>query len=647
LYGIASQIPSTYAASEGFQPIVPDELKMTGEPQAPGAPAIILFRQVDRDDNGRTSNEYNYYRIKILTGEGRKYGDVEIPFYRSEGDIVNVRARTIRPDGTIVNFDGKVYNKTIVKAKGLKYLAKTFTLPEVQIGSILEYYYTIDLSEHYIYDSHWILSHELYTRQAKFSLKPYHSNYSVVNVRWSWQGLPQGTLAPKEGPDGVIRMDTGNVPAFQTEDFMPPENEMKSRVDFIYSEDFPESNPDKFWKATARKLNGKVESFIGKRKAMEQAVAQIVSPNDAPDIKLQKIYARVQQFRNTSYEVRKTEQEQKREKEKALTNVEDIWKQGYADGQQLTWLYLALVRAAGIEAYPVWASDRSNYFFNPRLMDPNKLDANVVLVKLNGKDIYCDPGAAFTPFGLLPWPETAVAGLRLDKEGGSWITTTLPQSSQSRIERKAMLKLTDTGDLVGKLTVSFAGLEGQRRRLEERNADDTDRKTFLEDQVKEYIPATIEVELTNAPEWKSSAGSLVAEFNLKIPGWASGAGRRVLVPVGLFSATEKHLFDHANRVHPIYFDFPFQRIDDISIELPLDWQVSSLPPPQTQDGHVIVYSLKVENDKSTLHFSRTLDVDFLQLETKYYEALRKFFQVVRTADEHQVVLQPGAAAASK
>jgi hypothetical protein len=33
----------------------------------------------------------------------------------------------------------------------MKYLVKTFTLPDVQVGSIIEYFYTIDLSEHYIY----------------------------------------------------------------------------------------------------------------------------------------------------------------------------------------------------------------------------------------------------------------------------------------------------------------------------------------------------------------------------------------------------------------------------------------------------------------------------------------------------------------
>ena len=38
-------------AFEDWRAISPDELKMTSDPQAPGAPAIILWRQVDRDDN--------------------------------------------------------------------------------------------------------------------------------------------------------------------------------------------------------------------------------------------------------------------------------------------------------------------------------------------------------------------------------------------------------------------------------------------------------------------------------------------------------------------------------------------------------------------------------------------------------------------
>lgn len=634
------------AWSVSFQPVSADELKMTSEPKAPGAPAIILFRQVDRDDRGLTAHEDVYFRIKILTEEGRKYGDVEIPFYKSEGKIVNLHARTIRPDGSIVEFNGKAFDKSIVKARGVKYMAKTFTLPDVQVGSILEYYYTQDLAEHYVFDSHWILSQELFTKNAKFSLNPYNGNYVQFFLRWTWNNLPQGTTPPTQAPNHIISMEAANIPAFHTEDYMPPENEMKSRVDFIYSDEEFERDVNSYWKKVGKKRYKALESFIGKPKAMEHALSEIVSPSDSPEVKLQKIYARVQQLRNTSYEVEKTEQEQKRAKEKDPDNVEDIWKKQYGDGIQITWLFLALARAAGFDASGLWVSDRQNYFFFPQSMDGRRLDANVVAVKLNGKDVFFDPGAAFAPFGMLPWVETGVQGIRLDKDGGTWVQTSVPLPHDSEIQRKGELNLSDTGDLAGKITVTYTGLEAWQRRVEKRLSDDAERKKFLEDELKESIPAACDVDLTNQPDWKNSSTPLVADFTLKIPGWVSGAGRRALLPVGLFSATEQHMFDHAERVHPVYFQFPFERHDDIAIDLPLGWQISTTPKPQKLDAKAITYSLEAKNDNTAIHLNRQLDVDIVLVPVKDYANLRQIFHIVRTGDEEQVILQPGASTAN-
>ena len=125
---------------------------------------------------------------------------MQIPFLKGN-NVVGVHARTLRPDGTVVEFDGKVYDKTIAKARGLKYSAKTFTLPNVQAGSILEYYFTYDLKEYSLYESNWILSDELFTKSAKFSLKPYESTLeNPFHLRWIWQGLPPGTNQPTKGP---------------------------------------------------------------------------------------------------------------------------------------------------------------------------------------------------------------------------------------------------------------------------------------------------------------------------------------------------------------------------------------------------------------------------------------------------------------
>ncbi|MGA3213306.1 MAG: DUF3857 domain-containing protein [Terriglobales bacterium] len=619
---------------------------MTSEPLAPGASAIILYRQVDRDDSGFTPHEDNYVRIKILTEEGRKYADVEIPFFKGNGDIVNMKGRTIKPDGSIVNFAGQAYEKELAKGRGVRYLAKTFTLPDVQVGGIVEYFYTVDLQEHYVFDSHWILSDELFTKKAQFSLRRYQNTYYPFSLRFSWQGLPAGASPPQEGRDHVVRLEVNNVPAFQTEDYMPPANELKSRVDFIYEEGTPEKDQASFWKHIGKRRNDQFESFVGKQKAMEQAVAQIVSPNDSPDVKLRKIYNRVQQIRNTSYELEKTAQELKREKEKPAENVEDVWKRGHGNAIQLTWLFLGLARATGFEAYGCWVSGRREYFFTPVTMQSAKLDSNLVLVKLNGKDLFFDPGDEFTPYGMLPWVDTGVTGLRLDKDGGTWIHTPLPEASESRIERVGKLSLSDMGDLEGKLTVTYVGLEAMYHRLDERHADELARKKYLEAWVTSQIAVASEAELTNKPDWSSSETPLVAEFTLKIPAWAANAGKKVMIPAAIFTAGEKGLFEHANRVHPIYFEYPHEKSDDITVELPPGWQVSSVPTPQNKDGHVVAFTLKVEQLPGALRLTRKLSIDVLLLEQKYYTALRNFFQVVRTGDGEQIVVQPGEIHAS-
>jgi hypothetical protein len=170
--------------------------------------------------------------------------------------------------------------------------------------------------------------------------------------------------------------------------------------------------------------------------------------------------------------------------------------------------------------------------------------------------------------------------------------------------------------------------------------DETERRKFLEDQVREYIPTGIDVELTNHPEWETASPTLVATYDLKVPGWASAAGRRALLPFGLFSASEKQLFDHTNRVHPVYFQYPFEKADDVTIQLPLGWHVSSLPKELTSDGKAVLYVRKAEDEKGTLHLRRVLRSNLLMVETKNYPVLRNFYQIVRTGDEEQIILQP-------
>src|SRR5215471_3186813 len=100
------------ANADDWRPIPPEELKMTELPEAVGAPAVILYKEVNRND-GISPHEDIYVRIKVLKEEGRKYANVEIPFVKNSVNIHGVKGRSVRMDGSVVPFDGKVMEQTI------------------------------------------------------------------------------------------------------------------------------------------------------------------------------------------------------------------------------------------------------------------------------------------------------------------------------------------------------------------------------------------------------------------------------------------------------------------------------------------------------------------------------------------------------
>ena len=83
----------------------------------------------------------HYVRIKIFTERGKENATVEIPRFgkRSIGDVAG---RTIKADGTIVELKkDSIFDRELAKTKGFKAHGKTFVLPNVEVGDIIEYQY--------------------------------------------------------------------------------------------------------------------------------------------------------------------------------------------------------------------------------------------------------------------------------------------------------------------------------------------------------------------------------------------------------------------------------------------------------------------------------------------------------------------------
>src|SRR6185369_7845515 len=132
------------SASDGgeeWRPIDPAELALKAAVVEPNADAEAIFWDIRIDDGGENDLVLNHYvRIKIFTERGRdQYSKIDIP-YLSGIKIKDVAARTIMPDGSIVELlKDDIIEKTVVKVSGLKLRTKTFAFPGIEPGAIIEY----------------------------------------------------------------------------------------------------------------------------------------------------------------------------------------------------------------------------------------------------------------------------------------------------------------------------------------------------------------------------------------------------------------------------------------------------------------------------------------------------------------------------
>jgi len=528
---------SQQPGAEEWPPISKEEWALNDDPTNPGASALILYREVTTDDV--KSVETRSYRIKILTDEGKKYADVEIPYLEKAYRIEGIRARTVQPDGTALEFSGEVFDKLVAKAKKVQFQAKTFTLAGVRPGCIIEYSYQMRWHEKFpdvlknpgnyiIKDSdayamltaQWVIPEDLFTRRARFSLRPLLKD----RLTWDTMGLPKDTQ-PRRQDEGSVVLELTNVPAFTEEPFMPPERMVKSRADFFYV--IGDADPSILWRSQGKQTAPFFEKFIGNSKNIQGVVSQTVAPGDSPETKLRKLYTRAQQIRFVSFEAGKTEKEERRENLKDNNNAEDVLKHGYAFANEINLLFIALARAAGFDSAPALVTARDRAFFQKNSLDRSQLNAMVAWVKVGAKDYYFDPATRFCPYNYLPWNETATGGIRVEKDSTSFVETPNPRSDDAVIERKASLQLDGEGGMQGELQVRFTGHEAMQRRLEDRERDEAGRRKALEDEVKGWLPAGSTVTLGSVSKWDDASESLDANFTLKIANY--GAATRTAV----------------------------------------------------------------------------------------------------------------------
>ncbi|HKT52268.1 MAG TPA: transglutaminase domain-containing protein [Candidatus Angelobacter sp.] len=633
---------------DSWLPISDQEKSIKDVPGNAGADAIQLYYAQDIDDNSDNNNaEWDYCRIKVLTEKGRDRGDVHIVV--PDGfHVRDLKARTIHSDGNVFEFRGKSFEDVIVKGGGLNYQTVNFAFPEVTVGSILEYRYKMDYPPNLLPQHVWQIQHDLYTLKEKFELRAYVGGLEEFNGLTDLSAnynLPPG-VKPQTTSDGWV-LTLNNVPAFQAEPFMPPADPYIYRVTFHYGQ-HSLAESQKYWQSTGLTLYATSEAFIGNHKEIREAAAQAIGTESDPEKKLRKLYARVQQVRNLSYERPRTEAEQKKEDLKTNANAADVLERGYGTNADIAYLFAAMARSAGFDASVVMSSNRSETMFDPNLLEDWQLAAPIVMVNIaGGKQYLLDPGTRFCPFGYLRWYRTATQALVLTKNGGVMVNIPLASQANAILERNAEGTIDPDGNLKGGITVRYSGYRAMEQRIAALETDEAGRKKRLEEQLENWLPPGAVVTLKDAQPWDSSEQPLEAHFTVTVPSYASVAGKRLLAPNYLFRTTQKDAFAQKERKYPVYFHYAFAEIDNVKLKVPSGFRIENAPQQQDASLPYARYQniVKVEGDQIATRRALLLGLNFFPMEK--YQELKDFFGKVESGDEQQAVLQEGTVSAQK
>jgi Domain of Unknown Function with PDB structure (DUF3857)/Transglutaminase-like superfamily len=625
-----------------FQPPSKEELQMTEDPKARGSDAIYLYREEVTDD--ALHFQSYYVRIKVLTEKGKELATVHVPYEHGVDSVTDIQGRTIHSDGTVVPLTAKPADLMDYKAKDRQVNTVVFTLPNVEVGSILEYRLKVRLPDNWVSEPTWNIQQPYFVRQAHYSFHPHVEPGHFISDG-NGNSLNRLLYAMRIGSDAKLNyeehkdtysIDLADIPAIPKEDWMPPLNTFKWRIEFYYTN--ATSGPN-FWEDAGKQWFKRTQAFANPNNGIKSIVAGIVAPADTDEQKARKIYAAVQKLDNTAFSREKSSAELKKEKLKPVRNAEDVWKQQSGTDDDIALLFVALARAAGLKAYPAQVVNRNRAIFDDNYLSVRQLDDYLAIVALDGKELFLDPGQKMCPFGLVHWKHTLASGLRASESGPAPVLSPALTYKSAIASRNANLDISPDGSVTGSIRYVVSGTEALHwRQLALENDQDEVKKRFIE-AVQKELPDGVHADFDHFLALDDYNTNLMAV--VKITGNIGAAtGKRFFLPGLFFQARAEHPFvAQDKRTTPVDVQYPKSQEDEVTYHLPAGFSIESGPQQANAawPNHAIL-KINSTTTPDSAKVVRLLVYNFALLGASDYPSLHDFYQKVATADQQQLVL---------
>lgn len=645
---------STFAQYKEWRPIAPEDIAAKSPIVESDADAEALFWEQSIDDSDAFELDiWHYVRVKVFTERGReKYSKFDIPFARGT-KIKNLSARVIKTDGSMVEIGEKdIFEREIIKAGGVKVKAKSFAVPNLEPGVIVEYKFKESIDDAGASGMRLQLQRDLPVRRLSYLYKPFDGDplfqaYNVKDVKFN------------KVAKGFWTLDRANVPAFKEEPRMPPENTVRpwilltskrreatsiSAFSISYV-DIDPSNRDKYWAAVAGKKASTIQFILKPNKDITATARQIVAGASNDDEMLRRLYDYCQrEIKNTYYDPKITAEERKQMPQ--VKAVADILKRksaplpGYID-----WLFASLAGSLGMEVRLTFTGNRSENFFEPNMTNERLLHLSAIAVRSGAGYKFFNPGDPFVPYGMMPWHDEDSWALLVGPDNFLWSETSNSNPAANMYKRSADLKLKDDGTLEGDVTIEMTGQPAITYR--QSNYDEAADK--LSESLRESVKArfsTSEVTNLSVENVLDTTKPLIHRYRITIPGYAQKTGKRLFLQPGFFEYSPTPVFSSSSRKYSVFFPYGWSEADDVKITLPSGYQLDNADTPAPLNDPRSISSLKIniKHDTATNTILYKRDFYFgnegrLLFPVDSYQPLKNLFDAFHKADTHSIAMK--------
>jgi hypothetical protein len=657
---LAAPPASAARGDKDWKPVDPAEIKLSAPVVEKDADAEALFWEVKVAHEGgdgtnpRTALQH-YVRIKIYTERGRESQsrvDILAPnFFGSETKISDIAGRTIKPDGTVVELKKEdIFERTVVKMSGIKVKAKSFALPGVEPGSIIEYRWREVRGDTVSQYDRLEFARDIPVVQVRYLIKPRSVEGFPFGMRvQTFNG--DNTPFQKEGDYYSTTMS--KVPAFREEPHMPPEYSVRPWMLVYYTRDH-KLDAEGFWKAYGRAVYESAKPEMKAGDEVKRKAAEVVGDAATPEQKIERLFQFCRTQIKNVYDDANGMTAAQRDNARENKSPSDTLKRGMGTGLDIDMLFAALAIASGLDARLVYLADRSDTFFDPSFADTYFLRAYDIAVKVGDGWRFYDPASTYVPFGMLRWQEEGQQALLSDPKEPTFVVTPLSGPEKSLEKRVGAFKLSEDGTLEGDVRIEYTGHLAAD--LKEYNDDDSpaEREETLREKFRARFGGGVELTDIKVENVNDPVKPFVYSFRVRIPGYAQRTGKRLFLQPAFFQKGRGPLFPTAARRHEVYFHYPWSEEDRVQIKLPEGYALDSADSPASVNGGELTKyqpEAGVTKDGRTLVYTRKFYFgkeggQLLLFPVTTYPQLKNYFDKVSKEDAHTLALKQGAAAAA-